>query len=317
MLRTVLFLIISLVLIPLVLYFNGIVLNDMQSSAILSMGKLMFLVAIACFLISELSKNYSQVDKLWSVIPIAYVWYFAYVGEMNTRLLIMAIVVTIWGIRLTYNFGKKGGYNLIPWKGEEDYRWSVLRKYPFLRGRIRWGLFNLFFISLYQHSLILLFTLPAVVVLVKNPHDLNWIDVLASVFLIGFLLVETIADKQQFKFQKEKHRKLNAGEAMDADLKKGFVSTGLWGIVRHPNYAAEQGIWLSFYLYSVAATGQWINWSIIGSILLILLFLGSSNFSEKISSEKYDQYEKYKQEVPRFIPLFFSNKKKKKPVVSN
>ncbi len=84
---------------------------------------------------------------------------------------------------------------------------------------------------------------------------------------------------------------------------RGFIWEGLWKIVRHPNYASEQAIWISFYLFSVAASGEWLNWSLTGSILLILLFLGSSNFSEEISAKKYPAYQDYQQKVPRFIPF--------------
>jgi steroid 5-alpha reductase family enzyme len=76
----------------------------------------------------------------------------------------------------------------------------------------------------------------------------------------------------------------------------------LWSLARHPNYASEQAIWLSFYLFSVAATGRWVNWSLAGGLLLVLLFLGSSDFSEKISAGKYPDYEGYQKRVPRFIP---------------
>jgi steroid 5-alpha reductase family enzyme len=84
---------------------------------------------------------------------------------------------------------------------------------------------------------------------------------------------------------------------------KGFVQSGFWGIVRHPNYAAEQAIWMVFYLFSIVATGIVINWSIAGCILLVLLFKGSSDFSENISSDKYPDYTKYQEQVPRFLPL--------------
>ena len=84
---------------------------------------------------------------------------------------------------------------------------------------------------------------------------------------------------------------------------KGFVHTGLWGLVRHPNYASEQAIWIVFYFFSVTATGQWMNWSVMGAILLVLLFWGSSNFSETISMNKYPAYEDYKKRVSRFIPF--------------
>jgi steroid 5-alpha reductase family enzyme len=36
---------------------------------------------------------------------------------------------------------------------------------------------------------------------------------------------------------------------------------------------------------------------------LVLLFKGSSDFSEAISAEKYRAYAEYQAKVPRFIPL--------------
>ena len=77
--------------------------------------------------------------------------------------------------------------------------------------------------------------------------------------------------------------------------------------MRHPNYSAEQGIWICFYLFSVVATGEWINWSIIGCVLLVILFDNSSKFSESISASKYPAYKIYQKQVPKFIP--FTKKK--------
>ena len=31
-------------------------------------------VVAACFIVGELSRNVSQVDKLWSIIPVVYSW---------------------------------------------------------------------------------------------------------------------------------------------------------------------------------------------------------------------------------------------------
>jgi steroid 5-alpha reductase family enzyme len=88
-------------------------------------------------------------------------------------------------------------------------------------------------------------------------------------------------------------------------LKNGFISEGLWRYVRHPNFAAEQGIWISFYLFSAAASGELLNWTLAGSFLLVLLFLGSSEMTERISSSKYPAYAEYKKNVPKFIPRIF------------
>ena len=47
-------------------------------------------------------------DKLWSLLPIAYTWVIAAMGGMKIRLVIIAVIVSLWGLRLTYNFAKKG-----------------------------------------------------------------------------------------------------------------------------------------------------------------------------------------------------------------
>ena len=82
-------------------------------------------------------------------------------------------------------------------------------------------------------------------------------------------------------------------------------SSGLWSKVRHPNYASEQSIWILFYLFSVASTGRWLNWSMVGCVLLVLLFQSSADFSENISANKYPEYKDYQKRVPKFFPKFW------------
>ncbi len=305
MLKTIILLIVAVVALPIVGYYWDEPLHETQKHLLLSMFYLMLGVGFLCFVVSEITRNCSQVDKLWSIMPIIYTWYFAYAGGWDTRMTLMAALATIWGIRLTFNFWRRGGYSWIPWEGEEDYRWSVLRKMPLLQGRLSWAAFNLFFISFYQQGLILLFTLPAVMAWHGKGTPLNGLDYIASGLFILFVITETIADQQQFDFQAEKYRRKNNHEPLGEEYSKGFCARGLWGIVRHPNYAMEQAIWLAFYLFSVAATGRWLNASLAGAVLLLLLFQGSSDFSEKISAEKYPEYKEYQKKTGRFFPKFW------------
>ena len=46
-----------------------------------------------------------------------------------------------------------------------------------------------------------------------------------------------------------------------------------------------------------------INWTIIGALLLIVLFQGSSAFAEEISGAKYPEYADYCRQVPKFLPI--------------
>ncbi len=265
---------------------------------------LMIVVVLVTFLVSEITRNYSQVDKLWSLIPIAYAW-ITVAAVPSTRAIIMALLVTIWGLRLSYNFYRKGGYSIIPWKGEEDYRWKVMRDAPALKGRFRFGLFNLLFISFYQNILILLFTTPMLMAAMNSEKHLTLIDLVAGFLMLGFIVIEGIADTQLFRFHQEKKAGVNALSQYKESLGKGFFSEGLWKYSRHPNFACEQGAWISFYFFGVAASGQWINYTVTGPLLLVLLFIGSSELTENISIGKYPGYTVYRKEVPKFIPGLF------------
>lgn len=305
MLKTIILLITALLVVPIVSFYFDVPLSAAHQGILLTSVYIYLGVALSCFTLAELTRNCSQVDKIWSIVPIAYVWYIAAAGGFPDRAVLMAILVTLWGARLTYNFSRRGAYSWKFWTGEEDYRWEVLREMPMFKSRTAWFFFNLFFISLYQNGLILLFCLPILVSLEGAETSLYWADYLLAAFFLGFLAMETIADQQQWNFQNEKHRRIKAGEKLEEPYKSGFVKQGLWKWMRHPNYAAEQSIWIVFYFFSVAATGRWFNWSVAGCILLLLLFQGSSDFSEGISAKKYPAYKEYQKKVGRFFPKFF------------
>jgi steroid 5-alpha reductase family enzyme len=296
-------LILALIIVPVfTIYFDiNHPLSDFQTSTLYFLVKLMLGLSGFVFIIGEITKNNSQVDKLWSILPAIYVWIVAFASDFNTRVVLMAFLVTIWAVRLTYNFNRRGGYSWKFWQGEEDYRWEVLRQNPAFKSKIAWKLFHLLFICVYQMSLILLFTMTSIVAW-QGENPLGLIDIILTGLFLFFVIFEAVADQQQWNYQTVKYAKKAAKEPLEGHYAKGFVDTGLWSKMRHPNYFAEQSIWLVFYLCSVAASGRWLNWSVMGIILLLLLFQGSSDFSEKISAEKYPAYKDYLKRVPRFLP---------------
>lgn len=281
--------------------------GELLRSWIIVLGITIFI----CFVVGELTKNFSQVDKTWSIMPIIYGAITLWAFPDSPRIWLMTVLVTFWGLRLSYNFYRKGGYHKIPWKGEEDYRWSVLRANPMLKGRVRTTLFNLLFISVYQQVLIMLFSTPLLLAAKSGDSALSTLDYVAAAFMFMFILIETIADNQLFDFHLQKQKKMAHDGRFSSSLEKGFMIDGLWKYVRHPNFAAEQSIWVSFYFFSVAASGEWINWTLSGPVLLILLFVGSSQFTENISKQKYPAYENYQENVPKFIPITLKSKQVK------
>jgi len=301
--KTILALLVTIIVIPVLAFIIDEPPTTFQQEILNDLVVVYLAAALLCFVVSTISKNYSQVDKLWSLIPIAYVWMTAVKSGFEPRIILMAILVTAWGIRLSYNFSRRGGYSIRFWTGDEDYRWAVLRTKPELSAKWRWMLFNLLFISFYQMGLVLLMTLPAVRSVDGSP--LGWVDYMLAGLLLAVVVIETIADQQQWNYHREKRKAKAAGGDIPEKFRKGFAHTGLWGKMRHPNYAAEQSVWIVFYFFSVSATGNWLNWSVIGAILLVLLFWGSSNFSESISTRKYPDYEEYRKRVSRFVPFKF------------
>ena len=295
---------ISLIACPLLYIFVGPALNPAQLETLKVLLWICGGSALYCFIVGELTGNNSQMDKLWSLLPIAYTWVIAFKGGLDTRLVVMACLATLWGARLTFNFARKGAYKLKFWEGEEDYRWAVLRAKKEFQPHWKWALFNLFFISIYQNALVLMTTFPALV-LMGSDKSFGWMDAVAAALMLAAIIYETVADEQQWRFQSTKWKMLKEGKKLaelPAPYNKGFNTTGLWGISRHPNYFAEQSTWCCFYLFTIAGGIGIINWTMAGALLLVVLFQGSSSFGEEISSGKYPEYARYCQTVSRFFP---------------
>lgn len=300
--KTVSVLLATLVSLPILAYFYDTKPDAFQQFLILKVVYLYIFLSATCFIVSTLTKNYSQVDKLWSIAPIFYAWIVAFYTNWEPRVVLMAILITIWGSRLTFNFARRGGYSWKFWTGDEDYRWAVLRAKPEFQAPWKWMLFNLSFISFYQMGIVMLIMFP--MIKASGANSINWIDYLLAGIILALVIIEFIADQQQYDFQTEKYKRIKNNENL-GQYAHGFTNVGLWKYSRHPNYACEQLIWIVLYFYSVNATGSWVNWSLPGAVLLAILFYGSSKFSEEITASKYPTYAAYQKTVSRFIPKIY------------
>ena len=252
----------------------------------------------ASFFAGLATRNYSHVDRLWSVLPPVYVlvWLPGYLD--NPRYLVAAALVVLWGVRLTANFAVKGGYRFSFRRGfyEEDYRWAVLRER--IPNRVLFEIFNLTFISFYQLALVFAFTLPLYFYgKVEGPIGAGEV----ALFVIHglLLLVETVADLQQLRYYR---RREDPASKENPRIALGFNTFGLWKHSRHPNYAAEIAQWAVVYLYLHVATGRF-HWSGIGAGLLALLFVGSTIMAERITASKYPAYADWKKATPPWVPF--------------
>jgi steroid 5-alpha reductase family enzyme len=248
-------------------------------------------VCVATWVLSFLTKEYSWVDRIWSIVPVVYVWVYAIsAGLLDGRLDVMAALVTLWGARLTFNFARKGGYAA----GGEDYRWA------FLRSRItgpRWVLFNILFIVIYQNVLIFLFTLPAWTAFM-HPTPFTLLDVVAAIVFVAFLIGETVADQQQWDFHRWKASEVAAGR----DPRPPFLQSGLFRYSRHPNFFFELGQWWVIFFFGTIAARSVLQWTVIGAVLLTVLFVGSTMFTESISRGRYPEYAGYQKTTSPIVP---------------
>jgi steroid 5-alpha reductase family enzyme len=162
----------------------------------------------------------------------------------------------LWSTRLTYNAIRRGMFK----KGEEDYRWPLLRQ---SMSRFTWEVFTLVFIATIQNILLAATALPQYLILTSKSHKIlnaprpsNQLiagDYIIAGLLVLNLTIQFIADQQQWTYQnfkrgkdvKEKKLPDHVLKTLDSNpnVKRGFVTSGLWAYSRHPNFACEQTTW--------------------------------------------------------------------------
>lgn len=211
-------------------------------------------------------------------------------------------------LRLTFNYWRKGGYQI----GSEDYRWQYVRSK--INNRFLFFLFNIVFISLFQSLLLFAITAPTYNFLllsqVKDTQAFALPDLIFSRVAFSLIIIEYFADQQQWQFhcaKAEYHKNARIAEPYKnqftpEDLERGFAINGLWSLSRHPNFAAEQAFWATLYLWNAYRTESYLQWTGLGILGYLLIFQGSTPLTESISAGKYPEYSEYQARVGRFIP---------------
>lgn len=232
---------------------------------------------------SVILKNASIVDPFWGLGFILAGWYyFAVTSDNNIRDYILAILVTIWGMRLSiYLFWRNYG------KGE-DYRYREFRqKY----GPKRYWWVSFFQVYLLQGFLMWLVSAPLLGAMYYGESGLNALDYSAiAVWIIGFTF-EAGGDYQLARF---KQKPENKGKVLQS---------GFWKYTRHPNYFGDSAVWWGYGLFAIAA-GSYIT--PLGSVLMTLLIIKVSGVSllEKSLKDKKPEYQEYVRKTSAFIPWF-------------
>ena len=130
-----------------------------------------------------------------------------------------------------------------------------------------------------------------------------WAYIGAFIMLCGITL-ESAAD-----IQKNKAKKINS---------RRFVDTGLYRIVRCPNYLGEMIFWTGVLISGIGAVSGWGQWimSVIGYAGIIFVMFSGARRLEIRQDKNYGndpEYQKYVSTVPillPFIPLYSVKKHK-------
>ncbi|KAI6107932.1 hypothetical protein F5141DRAFT_1119462 [Pisolithus sp. B1] len=291
-------------------------------------------VTTTTYILSLLTGNVSQVDRVWTFLPAIYTAYYAllplwpssapayfypYVpnevhksisGSFSPRALLMLALVLTWMCRLSYNTWRRGLFSL----KEEDYRWEILRQKvpPWL-----FQIINLTFIAIAQNVLLFLLGIPTMMAVVQPHTHLSTPDYVLAFLGFATLFAEFVADNQQYSFQTFKRSGVLERNGWlytripwtKHDAERGFATKGLWAWSRHPNFFCEQLFWIIINLVpllspSAPPPSMGVVVRLAPCLLLCLLFFSSTKFTESISLSKYPvAYAAYQQRVGMFDPL--------------
>ncbi|WP_208863275.1 DUF1295 domain-containing protein [Mycolicibacter icosiumassiliensis] len=242
------------------------------------------LATLVVFVFSRRFGNSSFYDAYWSVIPpllVAY-WWFQSLPQVNTtRCVLIAVVVTLWAVRLTGNW--VWGF---PGLHHEDWRYPVLRQRA---GRWEFAA-DLFGIHLVPTLQVFAGLAPVYVAVTRPDRGLIWLSLIAFATGIGAVVLELVADMQLHQFVRDQP----PGTAMDH---------GVWGWSRHPNYFGEISFWLACALFGVSAAPAQAWWMFVGVLAMLAMFLGASiPMMESRSLQRRPEYQDVIDRVPRLFP---------------
>lgn len=163
----------------------------------------------------------------------------------------------------------------------------------------------------FKQILLFAITTPTYVLLLCSRvtgDDLSFYDKTFSKLIFVFVIVEYFADGQQWNFHaaKEEYKK-TAKVPKDYNytreqLDRGFNTSGLWAWSRHPNFAAEQAVWVALYQWGCSQSDVLFNWTGLAAMSYLILFQASTWLTEMLSAQKYADYKVYRQRVGRFLP---------------
>jgi steroid 5-alpha reductase family enzyme len=233
------------------------------------------------WLVGRAIGRFNVIDVAWGAGFVVVAWVgFALSADHgdDTRRLLVAILVTLWGGRLAAH---------IAWRSRgkgEDPRYAEMLEGHADPARRALGIY------LTQAVAIWFVSLPVQVAMFESSEPGALLFVGLAVWLIGFGF-ESIGD---FQLQRFRADPTSAGQVMDR---------GLWHYTRHPNYFGDACVWWGLYLI---AAQQWVGAITILSPVLMTWTLTRKTGTpllERDLAQRRPGYAQYVERTSSFFPL--------------
>jgi steroid 5-alpha reductase family enzyme len=242
------------------------------------------ILVLAVWLASLRLRDASIIDSFWGVGFIVIAWVCVAVGHGDhDRRLLLAVLVTIWGLRLAIHITRRNHG-----KGE-DPRYVAMRE----RDGERFWLTSLYRVFLIQWLTMWIISLPLQAAgSLGGARKLGAVDAIGvAVWLVGFSF-EALGDLQLDRFK------------ADPRSRDRVMDRGLWRYTRHPNYFGDATLWWGLGIIALGA-GLGAGWGLLGSALdtLILTRVSGKPVLERDIEQRRPGYRAYIERTSGFFPL--------------
>lgn len=202
-------------------------------------------------------------------------------APLGPRLLVVAALVTVWGLRLAWHVSRR---NLRPGRAE-DPRYAAWR-----REWGRWFALRTYLqVFLLQGAFMLLIASPVLMAGAAAGAAFGWLDALGvAIWVTGFAF-EAVGDAQLAAFLRD-------------PANKGHVMVqGLWAWTRHPNYFGEATMWWGLAVIALGVPAGWI--ALIGPVTITWLLTKVSGIPLVEARRAGEpEWEAYKARTSAFVP---------------
>ena len=247
---------------------------------------LMFLL----WLLSLALKNSSIVDIFWGMGFVITFWVGTLLvpGEITTRTILLGVIVTIWGLRLSLYIYQRNH------RQPEDFRYATWRK----EAGSAWWWRSFFKVFVLQGILLWIISIPLLATQTSSASNstLSCYDLIAIIIWLTGFAFEAGGDYQLARFK------------ADPANKGKLLTTGFWSVTRHPNYWGDAMQWWAFYLPALISGAWWTIFSPFVMTYLLMKVSGAAMLEKTLKNTK-PGYTEYIASTPEFFPRILPRKK--------